>query len=176
MNKDSILFAMANPVPEIMPELALAAGAKVVATGRSDFPNQINNLLVFPGIFKGALAARASRITEEMMIAAAYAIAGRVSPEELALIEQKMSQLGTKNREAYLRKMALDGYVVQLDLPELKELVSLLRRSSNNLNQLTRRVHETGRVYDADLEDIAQRQEQLWEGVKEILTQLSNLS
>ena len=64
---------------------------------------------------------------------------------------------GTKNREAYLRKMALDGYVVQLDLPELKELVSLLRRSSNNLNQLTRRVHETGRVYDADLEDIAQR-------------------
>ena len=88
----------------------------------------------------------------------------RVSPEELALIEQKMSQLGTKNREAYLRKMALDGYVVQLDLPELKELVSLLRRSSNNLNQLTRRVHETGRVYDADLEDIAQRQEQLWEG------------
>ena len=100
----------------------------------------------------------------------------RVSPEELALIEQKMSQLGTKNREAYLRKMALDGYVVQLDLPELKELVSLLRRSSNNLNQLTRRVHETGRVYDADLEDIAQRQEQLWEGVKKILTQLSNLS
>ena len=90
----------------------------------------------------------------------------RVSPEELELIEQKMSQLGTKNREAYLRKMALDGYVVQLDLPELKELVSLLRRSSNNLNQLTRRVHETGRVYDADLEDIAQRQEQLWEGVK----------
>ena len=69
-----------------------------------------------------------------------------------------------------------DGYVVQLDLPELKELVSLLRRSSNNLNQLTRRVHETGRVYDADLEDIAQRQEQLWEGVKEILTQLSRLS
>ena len=96
----------------------------------------------------------------------------RVSPDELALIEQKMSQVGTKNREAYLRKMALDGYVVQLDLPELKELVSLLRRSSNNLNQLTRRVH----VYDADLEDIAQRQEQLWEGVKEILTQLSKLS
>lgn len=92
----------------------------------------------------------------------------RVSPEELALIEQKMSQLGTNNREAYLRKMALDGYMVQLDLPELKELVSLLRRSSNNLNQLTRRVHETGRIYDADLEDIAQRQEQLWEGVKEI--------
>ena len=71
---------------------------------------------------------------------------------------------------------ALDGYVVKLDLPELKELVSLMRRSSNNLNQLTRKVHETGRVYDADLEDISQRQEQLWEGVKEILTQLSKLS
>ena len=68
------------------------------------------------------------------------------------------------------------GYVVKLDLPELKELVSLMRRSSNNLNQLTRKVHETGRVYDADLEDISQWQEQLWEGVKEILTQLSKLS
>jgi hypothetical protein len=100
----------------------------------------------------------------------------RVSPEELALIEQKMAQLGTKNREAYLRKMALDGYVVRLDLPELKELVSLLRRSSNNLNQLTRRVHETGRIYDADLEDISQRQEALWDGVHRILTQLAKLS
>ena len=100
----------------------------------------------------------------------------RVSPEELALNEQKMSQLGTVNREAYLRKMALDGYVVKLDLPELKELVSLLRRSSNNLNRLTRKVHETGRVYDADLEDISQRQEQLWDGVQKILAQLSKLS
>lgn len=100
----------------------------------------------------------------------------RVSPEELALIEQKMSQLGTKNREAYLRKMALDGYVVKLELPELKELLSLMRYSSNNLNQLTKRAHETGRIYEADLEDISQRQEQLWEGVKEILTQLSKLS
>ena len=71
----------------------------------------------------------------------------RVSAEELAVIEQKMSQFGTSNREAYLRKMALDGYVVKLELPELKELVSLMRRSSNNLNQLTRKVHETGRVY-----------------------------
>ena len=100
----------------------------------------------------------------------------RVSPEELALIEQKMAQLGTKNREAYLRKMALDGYVVRLELPELKELVSLMRRSSNNLNQLTRRVHETGRIYDAALEDIAQRQEALWDGVHRILTQLAKLS
>ena len=72
--------------------------------------------------------------------------------------------------------MAVDGYVVQLDLPELKELVSLLRRSSNNLNQLTRKLPETGRIYDVDLEDISQRQEQLWDGVKEILTQLSKLS
>ena len=100
----------------------------------------------------------------------------RVSPEELALIEQKMSQLGTVNREAYLRKMALDGYVVKLDLPELKELVSLMRYSSNNLNQLTRKVHETGRVYDADPEDISQRQEQLWDGVQKILAQLAKLS
>ncbi len=67
-------------------------------------------------------------------------------------------------------------YVVKLDLPELKELVSLMRYSSNNLNQLTRKVHETGRVYDADLEDISQRQEQLWEGVQKILAQLSKLS
>ena len=100
----------------------------------------------------------------------------RVSPEELALIEQKMAQLGTKNREAYLRKMALDGYVVRLELPELKELVSLMRYSSNNLNQLTRRVHETGRIYDADLEDITRRQEALWDGVHQVLTQLAKLS
>ncbi|MDR4018109.1 MAG: plasmid mobilization relaxosome protein MobC [Oscillospiraceae bacterium] len=100
----------------------------------------------------------------------------RVSPEELALIEQKMAQLGTKNREAYLRKMALDGYVVRLELPELKELVSLMRYSSNNLNQLARRAHETGRIYDADLEDISRRQEALWDGVHQVLTQLAKLS
>lgn len=100
----------------------------------------------------------------------------RVSPEELALIEQKMAQLGTTNREAYLRKMALDGYVVRLELPELKEMVSLMRYSSNNLNQLARRVHETGRIYDADLEDISRRQEALWDGVHQVLTQLAKLS
>ena len=100
----------------------------------------------------------------------------RVSPEELALIEQKMAQLGTTNREAYLRKMALDGYVVRLELPELKELVSLMRYSSNNLNQLARRAHETGRIYDADLEDITRRQDALWDGVHRILTQLAKLS
>ena len=99
----------------------------------------------------------------------------RVSPQELSTIEEKMAQFGTKNREAYLRKMALDGYIVKLELPELKELVSLMRYSSNNLNQLTRRVHESGRIYDADLEDISRRQEQLWGGVREILTQISKL-
>ena len=100
----------------------------------------------------------------------------RVSPEELALIEQKMAQLGTTNREAYLRKMALDGYVVRLELPELKELVSLMRYSSNNLNQLARRAHETGRIFDADLEDISRRQEALWDGVHQVLTQLAKLT
>lgn len=99
----------------------------------------------------------------------------RVSPQELVAIEEKMSQVGTKNREGYLRKMALDGYIVKLELPELKELVSLMRYSSNNLNQLARRVHESGRIYDADLEDISRRQEQLWDGIREILTQVSKL-
>lgn len=83
MNKDAILFAMANPVPEIMPDIAKAAGAKVVGTGRSDFPNQVNNVIAFPGIFKGALEGRAPQITEEMKLAAAKAIAGLVSDEEL---------------------------------------------------------------------------------------------
>lgn len=83
MNQDAILFAMANPVPEIMPDIAKAAGAKVVGTGRSDFPNQVNNVVAFPGIFKGALEGRATQITEEMKLAAAYAIAGLVPEEEL---------------------------------------------------------------------------------------------
>ena len=83
MNADAILFAMANPVPEIMPDIAKEAGAKVVGTGRSDFPNQVNNVVAFPGIFKGALEGRASQITEEMKLAAAYAIAGLVSEDEL---------------------------------------------------------------------------------------------
>ncbi|MBE5979808.1 MAG: NADP-dependent malic enzyme [Paenibacillaceae bacterium] len=83
MNSDSILFAMANPVPEIMPDLAKKAGARVVGTGRSDFPNQVNNVVVFPGIFKGALEGRAAAITEEMKLAAAEAIAGLVAPSEI---------------------------------------------------------------------------------------------
>ncbi len=83
MNKDSILFAMANPVPEIMPDAAKAAGARVVGTGRSDFPNQVNNVVAFPGIFKGALEGRATQITEEMKLAAANAIAGLVPDDQL---------------------------------------------------------------------------------------------
>lgn len=83
MNKDAVIFAMANPVPEIMPDIAKAAGARVVGTGRSDFPNQVNNVVAFPGIFKGALEGRASQITEEMKLATAKAIAGLVADEDL---------------------------------------------------------------------------------------------
>lgn len=83
MNEDSIIFAMANPEPEIMPDLAKQAGARVVGTGRSDFPNQINNTLIFPGLLKGALEAKAKKITQEMKIAAAYALAGSIDPNEL---------------------------------------------------------------------------------------------
>ena len=98
-----------------------------------------------------------------------------VTPEERDQIEAKMAQLGTNNMSAYLRKIAIDGYVVQLDLPELREMVSLLRRSSNNLNQLARRANETGRIYQEDLADIRQNQAQLWESAKEILRVLSTL-
>ena len=97
----------------------------------------------------------------------------RVTPEERAMIEAKMAQLGTTNMGAYLRTMAIDGYVVKLDLPELRELVSLLRYSSNNLNQLTRRVHETGRVYAADMDDILQNQERIWQAASGILSRLA---
>ena len=98
-----------------------------------------------------------------------------VSKDEMALIQQKMQAFGTSNMSAYLRKMAIDGYVLKLDLPELKELVSFMRRWSNNLNQLTRRVHQTGRVYDADLQELTTQQETIWDGVKQILRQLAKL-
>ena len=84
MNRDAIIFAMANPIPEIMPDVAKAAGAKVVGTGRSDFPNQVNNVIAFPGIFKGALEGRATQITEEMKLAAANALANLVDSEQLS--------------------------------------------------------------------------------------------
>ena len=99
----------------------------------------------------------------------------RMTPEELQAIQKKMELFGTTNFSAFVRKMAIDGYVVKLELPELKELVSLLRYSSNNLNQLTRRVHESGRIYDADLEDIHQNQERLWGAAQQILDKLSKL-
>ncbi len=99
----------------------------------------------------------------------------RVTPEEKEMIEQKMAQFGTQNREAYLRKMAIDGYVINLDLPELQEIVSLLRRSGNNINQIARRVNETGRIYDTDMEFILQKQEAIWDSLYQILTQLGNI-
>ena len=99
----------------------------------------------------------------------------RVTPEELKLIEQKMSQLGTENREAFLRKMAIDGYIVNLELPELREMISLLKRSSNNLNQLTRRVHETNRIYDADLESLRGEYDKLWDAARQIVNKLAAL-
>ena len=98
-----------------------------------------------------------------------------MTADERALLERKMREAGTTNMGAYLRKMAIDGYVVKLDLPELRELVSLLRYSSNNLNQLARRVHETGRVYAADMEDILQNQERIWQAASGILSRLATI-
>ena len=99
----------------------------------------------------------------------------RVTPQERDMIETKMAQIGTTNMAAYLRKMAIDGYVVKLDIPELKEMVSLLRYTSNNLNQLTKRAHESGRIYDADLEDIQQNQERIWTSAEQIVSSLAVL-
>ena len=98
-----------------------------------------------------------------------------VSEQERKLIQTKMEQYSTTNLSAYLRKIAIDGYVVNLELPELGEMVSLLRRSSNNLNQLTRRVHETGRFYDADLEELRQSYDGLWDAAQKILVSLARL-
>jgi len=98
-----------------------------------------------------------------------------VTQAERERIYRKMEQLGTVNLSAYLRKIAIDGYVVRLELPELKEMISLLRRSSNNLNQLAKRANETGRVYNADLEDVLQNQEQLWQAANAILARLSSI-
>lgn len=98
-----------------------------------------------------------------------------VTEQERDMIEEKMALYGTGNMSAYLRKISIDGYVVNLDLPELREMVSLLRRSSNNLNQLARRANETGRIYEADIEDVKQNQERLWQAASDILTALSKL-
>ena len=98
-----------------------------------------------------------------------------VSEKELEQIRMKMEQYSTNNLSAYLRKIAIDGYVVNLELPELGEMISLLRRSSNNLNQLTKRVHETGRLYDADLEDLRRDYDGLWEAAQKILRSLAKI-
>lgn len=99
----------------------------------------------------------------------------RVTPEEQAVIEMKMEQAGIKSMSAYLRKMSLDGYVIKLELPELREMVSLLRRSSANLNQIARRVNSTSRIYAADMEDMTRQQQELWQCANAILNRLAAL-
>lgn len=99
-----------------------------------------------------------------------------VTEEERRLIEQKMALLGTQNMSAYLRKMALDGYVVRMDLPELKELISLMRYTSNNLGQMARRLNEGGQVYEIDVREVCQNQERLWEGLHGILDRMSRIA
>lgn len=98
-----------------------------------------------------------------------------VSEQERKLIEEKMAQLGTKNLGAYLRKMAVDGYVIHLDLSDIRELVTLLRRASNSLNQLTKRVHQTGNIYIEDLEALRESYNKLWDTADEILSRLSTI-
>jgi len=99
----------------------------------------------------------------------------RVTPQERALIDKRMEQAGTVNMAAYLRKMSIDGYVLRLDMPELKEMVSLLRRCSNNLNQVAKRTNQTGRVYSADLEDLSEQLDRLWESANQIITALAKV-
>ena len=98
----------------------------------------------------------------------------RVTPEEREMIESKMAQFGTSNMAAYLRKISIDGYVVRLDLPELREMVSLLRRSGNNINQIAKRVNETSRIYDANI-DCLKNQEKIWSAANGILTRLASI-
>ncbi len=97
----------------------------------------------------------------------------RVTNQERQWISDRMAQAGVINTNAYLRKMAIDGYIIRLDMPELKELISLLRSCSNNINQLTKRVNATGRLYEADMEDLREQMDKLWEESKKILTTLS---
>ena len=98
-----------------------------------------------------------------------------VTPHEQELIQRKMAQLGTSNLSAYLRKMAIDGLIVKLDMPELREMISLLRRSSNNLNQIAKRTNETGRVYDTNIREVVEHQERLWEMANAILVKLAGI-
>lgn len=99
----------------------------------------------------------------------------RVTEQERRLIEDRMQELGTTNREAYLRKIAIDGMIVKLEVQELKEIVSLMRRTSNNVNQIARRLNETGRIYEADITDVQKQQEQLWNTLNRLMTQISGI-
>lgn len=97
----------------------------------------------------------------------------RVTERERRLIEDRMQELGTTNREAYLRKIAIDGMIVKLEVQELKEIVSLMRRTSNNVNQIARRLNETGRIYEVDISDVQNQQEQLWDILNTLITKIS---
>jgi len=99
----------------------------------------------------------------------------RVTQEERDMIEAKMEQFGTTNMAAYLRKMAIDGYVVRLELPEIRDMVSLLRKISSNINQIAKRVNQTDRLYQAEIAEIQQKQEEIWQAVKEILAKLARI-
>lgn len=97
----------------------------------------------------------------------------RVTPEERALIDKRMTQAGVMNMAAYLRKMAIDGYVVKLELPELRDLISLLRRTSNNFNQIARRVNSTNRIYENDIQEMKMMIEQTWQATNQVLEKLA---
>jgi len=99
----------------------------------------------------------------------------KVTPEELDRIREKMSEMEIQNRSAYLRKMALDGYCVNMDFSDIKEMVSLLRRCSNNLNQYTKKANETGSIYEEDLRDLKSRLDEIWESAKEIMARLATI-
>ena len=99
----------------------------------------------------------------------------RVTEREKQLIEDRMQEIGTTNREAYLRKIAIDGMLVKLEVPELKEIVSLMRRTSNNINQIARRLNETGRIYEVDITDVQNQQEQLWDMLNRLITKISGI-
>jgi len=99
----------------------------------------------------------------------------RVTEREKELIEDRMQEMGTTNREAYLRKIAIDGMVVKLEVPELKEIVSLMRRTSNNVNQIARRLNEAGRIYEIDITDVQNQQEQLWDMLNSLITKISGI-
>ena len=99
----------------------------------------------------------------------------RVTEREKQLIEERMQEIGTTNREAYLRKIAIDGMLVKLEVPELKEIVSLMRRTSNNVNQIARRLNENGRIYEVDITDVQNQQEQLWDMLNSLITKISGI-